>query len=151
LAGKTRRPRSLVLPARARPVLLRPENAFAEQPARFRFAGFIVDRPGVLNLSAAPGADLLGRGQADADRGDIGRVEHNGFLCLCHRVLLQWISVGPLPNLSSEPAPRPPAVWRSQRSRSSSSGQAPVGSASLLDGSGPFSVSFPVRRLLRVR
>ncbi len=55
----------LELAAVAFPVLGRSEDLFAEQTAFFRLLGAVVDGFGALDLSVAPLADLLGRGETD--------------------------------------------------------------------------------------
>src|SRR5262249_37023652 len=57
-----------VLAAGALPVLLRAEDALAEQAVFFRPVGAVVDRLGLLDLAEGPAAYVVGTGQADADR-----------------------------------------------------------------------------------
>jgi hypothetical protein len=54
---------ALVLAAGALPVLLRTEDALAEQAIALRAVGAVVDRLGLLDLAEGPRADVLGRGQ----------------------------------------------------------------------------------------
>ena len=58
---------ALVLAAQALVVLGRPEDAGAEQPVPLRLEGPVVDGLRLLDLAERPGADLLRRGQGDAD------------------------------------------------------------------------------------
>ncbi len=57
-----------VLAAGALPVLLRPEDAFAEQAVLFGTVGAVVDRLRLLDFAERPGADVVRAGQADAHR-----------------------------------------------------------------------------------
>src|SRR5204862_690026 len=57
-----------VLAAGALPVLLRPEDALAEQAVLLRAVGPVVDGLGLLDFSEPPAADVLGAGEADAHR-----------------------------------------------------------------------------------
>src|SRR5262249_40108803 len=55
-----------VLAAGALPVLLRPENALAEQAVLLRTVGAVVDGLGLLDLAEGPAADVVRARQADA-------------------------------------------------------------------------------------
>src|SRR5439155_27203248 len=57
-----------VLAAGALPVLLRPEDALAEQAVLLRTVGAVVDRLRLLDFAERPAANVVGTGQADADR-----------------------------------------------------------------------------------
>jgi len=59
---------ALVLAAHAFVVLDRPEDARAEQAVALGLESAVVDRLRLLHLAVGPGADLLRRGEADADR-----------------------------------------------------------------------------------
>src|SRR5262249_40586201 len=65
---------ALVLAAVALVVLHRPEDLRAEQAVAFRLERAVVDRLGLLHLTARPLLDLVGRGQRDADRAERERV-----------------------------------------------------------------------------
>src|SRR5262249_25459449 len=56
-----------VLAAGALPVLLRPEDAFAEQAVFFGPVRAVVDGLRLLDLAEAPRADVVGARQADPD------------------------------------------------------------------------------------
>ncbi len=64
----------LVLAAVAFPVLDRTENLRAEQPVLFRFERPVIDRLRLLHLAIRPGADFLGRRDADAHRIERDRI-----------------------------------------------------------------------------
>src|SRR5262249_38133171 len=57
-----------VLAAGALPVLLRAEDALAEQAVLFRPVGAVVDGFGLLDLAKRPAPNVMGASQADADR-----------------------------------------------------------------------------------
>src|SRR5207248_7990303 len=57
-----------VLAAGALPVLLRPEDALAEQAVLLRPVGAVVDRLGLLDLAERPAPNIVRAGQADAHR-----------------------------------------------------------------------------------
>src|SRR5438876_6369469 len=59
---------ALVLAARALVVLRRPEDARAEEAVALRLEGPVIDGLRLLHLAVRPAADLLRRGQLDADR-----------------------------------------------------------------------------------
>src|SRR3989442_11235369 len=65
---------ALVLAARALVVLGRPEDAGAEQPVALGLERPVVDGLRLLHLAVRPVADLLGRGELDANR-----VERDGL------------------------------------------------------------------------
>src|SRR5439155_8696356 len=67
-------PHALVLAPVALVVLGRPEDLRAEQAVPFRLEGPVVDGLRLLDLAVAPRADLLGRGDRDADRVEGDRV-----------------------------------------------------------------------------
>src|SRR5262249_24549320 len=67
---------ALVLPARALVVLGGPEDTRAEQAVPLRLERPVVDGLRLLHLAVRPVANLLGRGQLDADR-----IERDG-LCM---------------------------------------------------------------------
>src|SRR5215208_6170690 len=58
---------ALVLAAQALVVLDRAEDARAEQAVTLRLERAVVDRLGLLDLAEGPAADLVRRGDADAD------------------------------------------------------------------------------------
>src|SRR5581483_10777714 len=60
-----------VLAAGTLPVLLRPEDALAEQPVLLGPVGAVVDRLRLLDLAEAPRPDVVGAGEADADRAEV--------------------------------------------------------------------------------
>src|SRR6266702_450525 len=61
---------ALVLAAQALVILDRTKDAGAEQPVPLRLEGAVVDRLGLLDLAAGPGADALRAGDRDADLGE---------------------------------------------------------------------------------
>src|SRR3974390_2196463 len=63
---------ALVLAAQALPVGDRPEDARAEQAVTFRLERAVVDGLRLGYFAVRPATDLLRRGQADADRVEIG-------------------------------------------------------------------------------
>src|SRR5439155_23371146 len=65
---------ALVLAAVALVVLHRAKDLGAEQTITFRLERAVVDRLGLLDLAVAPLADLLRRGEHDADRRERARV-----------------------------------------------------------------------------
>ena len=65
---------ALVLAAVALVVLGRAEDLGAEQPVALRLEGAVVDRLGLLHLAVRPRADLLRRGERDAQRVEAERV-----------------------------------------------------------------------------
>src|SRR5579875_321833 len=58
---------ALVLAAQALVILDRPEDARAKQAVTLGLERAIVDRLGLLDLAERPGADLVGRRDADLD------------------------------------------------------------------------------------
>src|SRR5438046_4637423 len=67
---------SLVLAAVALPVLRGTEDALAEEPVLLGLQRPVVDGLGLGDLTARPGPDLLGRGEADADGIAVVDVDH---------------------------------------------------------------------------
>src|SRR5438067_10742299 len=65
---------ALVLAAVALVVLDRPEDLRAEEPVPLRLEGAVVDRLRLLHLAVRPLADLVRRGERDADRAERERV-----------------------------------------------------------------------------
>ena len=57
---------TLVLTAGTLPGLLRSEDLLAEESVLFRAKGAVVDRLGLLHFSRGPTADVLGRGETNA-------------------------------------------------------------------------------------
>src|SRR5262249_7777046 len=57
-----------VLAAGAFPVLFRPEDALAEEAVLLRAVRAVIDGLRLLDLAERPAADVMGTGQADADR-----------------------------------------------------------------------------------
>ncbi len=70
---------AFVFAAGALPVLGGAKDAFAEEAAFFRFECTVVDGLGVFDFAAAPGADGVGRGDADGD----GVKVHGAFQAEC--------------------------------------------------------------------
>src|SRR5207248_2766374 len=68
----------LVLAAVALPVLRRTEDALAEEPVLLGLQCAVVDGLRLGDLARAPGADLLGGGEADLNRVEIVYVDHSG-------------------------------------------------------------------------
>ena len=73
-------PDPLVLAAGALPVLLRTEDLLAEEAILLGLEGPVVDGLGLLDLAVGPGADGIGRGQADAELIEIVDIQHGGLL-----------------------------------------------------------------------
>ena len=67
LADDALEPDPLVLAAVALPVAGRAEDLLAEEPVLLRLERAVVDRLRLLDLAVGPGADVVDRGQADAD------------------------------------------------------------------------------------
>ena len=67
---------ALVLAAGAFPVLLRTEDALAEQAVALGLERAVVDRLGLGDLAARPRPDLLRRGEGDPNRVEIVDFEH---------------------------------------------------------------------------
>ena len=73
---------ALVLAAVALPVLGGTEDALAEEAVLLGLERAVVDRLGLGDLAGAPGADLLGGGEADLDGVEVVDVEQGGFFLL---------------------------------------------------------------------
>ena len=67
LADLAAGPDALILSAGAFPVLRRPENTLAEQTVALGFERAVVDGLGLGDLAVRPGANHLGRREADSD------------------------------------------------------------------------------------
>jgi hypothetical protein len=74
---------ALVLAAVALPVLGRTEDALAEEPVLLGLQRAVVDGLRLGDLAGAPGADLLGGGEADLDRVEVVDVDQSESLCSC--------------------------------------------------------------------
>src|SRR5262249_11982722 len=68
-----------VLAAGAFPILLRAENALAEQAVLFRAIGAVVDGFRLLHLPERPAADVVRAGEANADRSVVVNAIVTGF------------------------------------------------------------------------
>ena len=73
---------ALVLAAVALPVLGRTEDALAEEPVLLGLERPVVDGLRLGDLAGAPGANLLGRGEADLDCVEIIDVDQSESLVL---------------------------------------------------------------------
>src|SRR5262249_27512894 len=71
---------ALVLAAVALPVLGGTEDLLAEQPVLLRLQRPVVDGLGLLDLAVGPRADLLRRGEADAELVEVVDVKHASCL-----------------------------------------------------------------------
>src|SRR4030081_267277 len=69
----------LVLAAVALPVPRGTEDALVEEPVLFRTQRAVVDRLGLRDLAARPRADLVWRGQRDADRVELVDFKHVSY------------------------------------------------------------------------
>ena len=74
-------PDPLVLAAVALPVLGGTEDALVEEAVLLRLEGAVVDRLRLGDLARGPALDLIGRGEADADRVEVVDFQH-GWLRL---------------------------------------------------------------------
>ena len=85
---------ALVLAAVALPVLGGTEDALAEETVLLGLERAVVDRLGLGHLARAPGADLLGGGEADLDGVEVVDVDH--LVPFRSWVKLNWGSAGGL-------------------------------------------------------
>src|SRR4029077_8787792 len=96
---------ALVLTAVALPVLGRTKDALAEQAVLLGLERPVVDRLRLGPLPRAPGADLLGGGQADLDRVEIVDVDQIDPFLVSLEIL-----VGAIRRNEARPRPRLPPV-----------------------------------------
>src|SRR6185295_6400829 len=85
---------ALVLAAEALPVLLRTEDALAEQAVALGPVGAVVDRLGLLHFAVGPGTDVLRRGEVDRDAAVVvdacvDRVSHHTTACFLWSSMLR--------------------------------------------------------------